>query len=83
MTRILISAAERSGDAHAAHLVREIVRLRPGIEMAGFGGDLMAASGVKLAQNIIALASMGLGFIPNIGRYLRILRDFDPKLPRK
>ena len=80
MTRILISAAERSGDAHAAHLVREIARLQPGIEMEGFGGDLMAASGVKLARNIIALASMGLGFLPNTGRYLRILRDFDRML---
>ena len=44
--RIFITAAEASGDQHAAELVRSLKELDPSLEIEGLGGSKMAAAGV-------------------------------------
>jgi lipid-A-disaccharide synthase len=45
---VLFVAGEASGDLHAAGVAEELKRLRPDLELTGFGGPLMEAAGVKL-----------------------------------
>ena len=48
MPEILFVAGEASGDLHAAGVAEELRRLRPDLELTGFGGPLMAEAGVQL-----------------------------------
>jgi lipid-A-disaccharide synthase len=45
---VLFAAGEASGDLHAAGVAEELRKLRPDLELTGFGGPLMEAAGVKL-----------------------------------
>jgi len=74
--RLFISAAERSGDTHAANLVREALRRCPDLEFEGFGGELLQDAGCRLHDDLVALASMGLGFLPHLRRYVRVIKTF-------
>jgi len=57
--RIFITAAEASGDQHAAELVRSLKQLDPSLEIEGLGGSKMAAAGVKLLEETVGKAAMG------------------------
>ena len=57
--RIFITAAEASGDQHAAELVRSLKHLDPTLEIEGLGGPKMAAAGVTLLQETVGKAAMG------------------------
>lgn len=61
--RILVVAAEASGDMHAARVVRHVRRLRPGAQFYGIGGDAMAEAGVRLAFHARDLAVVGISEI--------------------
>ncbi len=74
---ILLSAAERSGDTHAANLVRALRRRVPGARFIGIGGQAMAAAGVELLADTAAQASMGLGPVGKLGYYRRVLRQVE------
>jgi lipid-A-disaccharide synthase len=45
---IIFVAGEASGDLHAAGVAQELKRLRPDLELTGFGGPLMESAGVTL-----------------------------------
>ncbi|MEW5983436.1 MAG: lipid-A-disaccharide synthase [Acidobacteriota bacterium] len=60
MTRVMISCGEASGDLFAGALVREIRRQRPGTEVAGFGGEQLAAAGAELVGDYRGLTVTGL-----------------------
>src|SRR5688572_26881732 len=45
---VLFVAGESSGDLHAAGVAEELARLRPDLELTGFGGPLMKKAGVNL-----------------------------------
>jgi lipid-A-disaccharide synthase len=81
--QVLVVAAEPSADLHAAHLVREAVRERPELRFAGFGGEHLRAAGCEVVGDVTALASMGLGFVDKLGRYVRLLREFDALLAKR
>ncbi len=76
-TKVIVSAGERSGDTHAANLVREVLRRRKDVEFEGFGGELMAAAGCKVHEDLVSVASMGFGFVAHFWRYVRVVRKFD------
>ena len=57
--RIFITAAEASGDQHAAELVRSLKELDPSLEIEGLGGSKMAAAGVTLLAETVGKAAMG------------------------
>jgi lipid-A-disaccharide synthase len=76
---LLILAGEASGDYHAAALIEDLRKRRPGIEASGIGGDRLAAAGVKLFHhysevNTIAL-SEGLGKLRNILAAYSTMKD--------
>ena len=48
MPEVLFVAGEASGDLHAAGVAEELKRLRPDLDLTGFGGPLMERAGVKL-----------------------------------
>jgi lipid-A-disaccharide synthase len=57
--RILITAADVSGDQHAAELIRCLRRLDPGIEVEALGGTKMARAGAGLMEDTVSDAAMG------------------------
>jgi lipid-A-disaccharide synthase len=48
VSEVIFVAGEASGDLHAAGVAEELKRLRPDLELTGFGGPLMERAGVKL-----------------------------------
>jgi lipid-A-disaccharide synthase len=58
--RLVLVAGEASGDILAADLARALLRQRPGVELAGIGGDHMRNAGVETWFDIEALSVMGL-----------------------
>src|SRR4029453_17250574 len=76
-SRIFVSAGERSGDGHAANLVRELKRVRPDLEVEGFGGELLAEAGCRIHQHIVSMGSRGRGCGGHFWKYFRAVRRFD------
>ena len=74
--KIFFSAGETSGDVHGASLAREIKKISPTTELFGFGGNLMAESGVRLVRNFKDYNVMGVvEVIKNLRRILKLLDD--------
>ncbi len=59
MTSVAIVAGEASGDMHAAALLEELLRMRPGVECFGLGGAHMERLGVRLLYHVRDLAVVG------------------------
>lgn len=60
MARLLISAAEASGDLLAAELLEELRREDPDIQAFGVGGPALRAAGMDLRVDASSLAVVGL-----------------------
>ena len=74
--KIMFSAGEASGDVHGASLAHEILKISPDTELIGFGGDLMAKSGVRLCKNFKDYNIMGvLEVIKNLQRIFHLLDE--------
>lgn len=84
--KVMISAGEASGDRLGAGLARSILRLHPGVELLGMGGDEMADAGVRLVQHASEVAVVGfvevVRHLPTIRRAMarleRAVRDERP-----
>ncbi len=57
--RVFITAAEVSGDQHAAALIKSLKKLDPSLEIEGHGGPLMRAAGATIHRNTVTRAAMG------------------------
>ncbi|MBU6374098.1 MAG: lipid-A-disaccharide synthase [Alphaproteobacteria bacterium] len=73
--RVFLVAAEPSGDALGADLVRALKARAPGLAFAGVGGRAMAEAGVASAFDISDLAVLGL--IDGVKAYPRVVRRAD------
>ncbi len=72
---ILIVAGEASADLHAARVLEEIARLRPGVRAFGVGGPRLRAAGLEALAAAEEISVMGLvEVLPRIPRILGILR---------
>ena len=71
---IFLSAAEASGDEHAARLIAALRRRLPGARFVGVAGERMAAEGCEVIADLSRQASMGTGPFLRLGYYLRALR---------
>jgi lipid-A-disaccharide synthase len=72
--RVFVSAGEPSGDLHGANLLHALRKLRPDVELSGFGGERMAAAGCSLLYPLAEHAVIGLtqaaASVPMIWRVL-------------
>jgi lipid-A-disaccharide synthase len=58
--RLCIVTGEASGDIHAAEVLKELRALDPSLEAFGFGGDSLAAEGVRILHHVSELGIVGL-----------------------
>lgn len=73
--RIYVIAGEASGDLHGANLVRELLRIDPGIQVRAWGGDRLAAAGADVVKHYRDLAFMGFTqVVMNLPTILRNMR---------
>lgn len=72
--RIFISAAEPSGDRHAAGLVREIRRLCPQAHFFGVAGPAMQAAGCTAIDDLTSKSAMLVGSLRLVGHAWQLLR---------
>ncbi len=74
--RIFLSTGEPSGDLHAANLIHSLKRLRPDVEVVGFGGPRMAEAGGKVLYPLVNLAVMWfLRVLLNLNKFFKLLDD--------
>ena len=74
--RIFLSTGEPSGDLHAANLIRSLRKIRPGVEVVGFGGPKMAEAGGKVLYPLVELAVMWfLRVLLNLNKFFKLLDD--------
>lgn len=72
-TRILISAGEVSGDAHGAHLIRELKK-QSDIEVSALGGRKMAEHADFLEEDLVARSVVGFFEVIKLIPYFRALK---------
>jgi lipid-A-disaccharide synthase len=74
--RIFLSTGEPSGDLHAANLIRSLKKLRPDVEVVGFGGPKMEEAGGKLLYPLVDLAVMWfVRALLNINKFFDLLKQ--------
>lgn len=71
---IFLSAAEPSGDLHAAGLIRSLRGRLGEVRFIGVGGEKMAAAGCEVIADLTARASMILGPFLRLGYYVHKVR---------
>ncbi len=71
--KIFISAAEVSGDHHAARLMRQFTKDGKQIEWHGLGGEAMEAAGCTLLDNPVSRSAMLAHAFGQIGYYWNLL----------
>ncbi len=60
MKKLFIITGEYSGDIHASHVVKELRKINPDIEIEGIGGDNLRNAGVKLFSDQKKMGAVGL-----------------------
>ena len=75
MPEVLFVAGEASGDLHAAGVARELARLRPDLQLTGFGGPLMEKEGVSLFDKYDTGVMGFVEVIRHIPRHYALLQD--------
>lgn len=72
--RVFITAAEVSGDRHAAQLVLALRRLDPTLIIEGLGGPDMAEAGATIHRETVSGAAMGFRGATRVFEVSRVLR---------
>lgn len=72
--RVFITAAEVSGDVHAAELIAELRRLDPTIIIEGHGGPRMRSAGAVVHRETVGKAAMGASGVLRVFEMLSLLR---------
>jgi len=75
--RVFISCGDVSGETHGANLARDLKKLVPDIELIGFGGRRLEASGCRVLYDLVDLAVMGVrAVLAQLGTFFHVLRLF-------
>lgn len=69
--KLCVITGEASGDLHASHVVAELRRLDPSLEVFGMGGEMLRAAGMRVIEPIEQLGIVGLF---NVIKQLPMLR---------
>ncbi|PCI29604.1 MAG: lipid-A-disaccharide synthase [SAR324 cluster bacterium] len=75
MNKLMVIAGEASGDLHGGHVLLELKKLRPDLEIFGTGGQLIESTGAHLYYRVEDLAV--IGFIEVMKRYKYYKGIFD------
>lgn len=82
--KLCVVAGEASGDLHAAAVVGKLRELDPSLEAFGFGGDLLAAEGVRILHHVRELGIVGLSnVIRHLGMFRRVFRELLDEIRRE
>jgi lipid-A-disaccharide synthase len=57
---VLVVAGEHSGDQHAAKVVAELLKARPGLRVVAFGGPQLRAAGAQLLFDMTTFSAVGI-----------------------
>ena len=85
---VFIVAGEASGDLHASHLARALLKLQPSLQLIGMGGENMRRAGVDVLIDASELAVVGLFEVlanyskikAALDQLKRMLNDYRPDL---
>lgn len=80
---VFFSAAEVSGDTHAANLIRALTAARPDVRCVGIGGPRMAAAGCELIEETVGDAAMLFDPLAKIPYYRRLIRRVADEVARR
>jgi lipid-A-disaccharide synthase len=80
---IIFVAGEASGDLHAAGVAEELKRIRPDLELTGFGGPLMEKAGVTLFDRYETGVMGFVEVIRHIPRHWELLGKIRERLATK
>lgn len=70
---LLVIAGEHSGDEHAARLIREAKALRPDLEVAALGGEMLEEAGAEVVFDLVEHSVIGfVEVIKNIGFFRQL-----------
>ena len=83
MPEVVFVAGEASGDLHAAGVAEELRRLRPDLELTGFGGPLMEKAGVSLFGRYETGVMGFLEIIRHIPRHWDLLQTVRERFEEK
>lgn len=83
MPEIIFVAGEASGDLHAAGVAEELKRIRPDLELTGFGGPLMEKAGVTLFDRYDTGVMGFVEIIRHIPRHWELLGKIKERLATK
>ncbi|MBI2516658.1 MAG: lipid-A-disaccharide synthase [Opitutae bacterium] len=72
---LLVVAAEHSGDAHAARMVRELRAKHPEVRVCALGGPQLAAAGAQLLRDLTAGSAMGFAVLAKISFYRALIAE--------
>lgn len=72
---LLVVAAEHSGDAHAARMVRGLRALRPDVRVCALGGPQLAAAGAQLLRDLTAGSTMGFAVLAKLSYYRALIAE--------
>lgn len=72
--RVFITAAEVSGDQHAAQLIRSLREMDPALEIDGLGGPHMRQAGANILYETTRRAAMGLNALGRVAEMWRVFR---------
>ena len=72
--RVFVTAAEVSGDRHAAQFIKSLKQLDPGVIVEGLGGPEMAAAGAIVHRDTVTNAAMGFRGALRAGEIYKVLR---------
>ena len=72
--RVFITAAEVSGDQHAAELIRSLLRLDPTLRIEGHGGPRMREAGCHIYYETTRRAAMGVSALTRVAEMWKLLQ---------
>ncbi len=81
---LLVVAGEVSGDMHAAGVVREVSRLRPGLQVWGIGGEQLRGAGMEVLHDADRMAVLGFSeVVAKYGFFRRVFRELLEEAARR
>lgn len=77
MPRVFITAAEVSGDKHAAHFAQALRELMPDVTLEAFGGPALQQAGALIHHDTVTRAAMSWMAVFRLMEFKRLLKRFD------